>query len=251
MDLNCDMGESFGPFLLGHDELLMPHVTSVNIACGFHAGDPSVMRRTVALAKAYDVRVGAHPGYPDLAGFGRRLMGLSPDEVYDAVVYQVGALLGVARTQQVPVTHVKAHGALYNAAVVDDRLAAAIARAVKDVDPALCLVGMCGSKIITAGEEEGLCVAHEVFADRAYQANRNLVPRSERGAVHMQIERVVEQALEMVTLGYVTAITGERVPIIADTLCVHGDGRQAVDFVRAIRTALSKESIGVQPLGAC
>ncbi|MBT9177324.1 MAG: hypothetical protein DDT20_01657 [Firmicutes bacterium] len=222
VDLNCDMAESFGPYTLGHDELIMPHITSANIACGFHAGDPSVMRKTVALAKAHGVRVGAHPGYPDLAGFGRRQMGLTPHEIYDGLVYQIGALLGVARSQNAEVTHVKVHGALYNAAAVDERLATAIARAIRDVDSALWLVGMCGSEIIEAGLTAGLRVAREVFADRAYQADGTLVPRNLPGAVHTDVSLVVRQALDMVTKGFVTAVSGERIPVSADTMCTRG-----------------------------
>lgn len=249
VDLNCDMGESFGPYSLGQDELIMPHITSVNIACGFHAGDPSVMQRTVALASTHRVQVGAHPGYPDLMGFGRRQIGMTPNEVYDAVVYQIGALLGVARAHKARVTHVKVHGALYNAAAVDLRLASAIARAVRDVDSALWLMGMCGSKIIEAGLEAGLSVAREVFADRAYQADGTLVPRSYPGAVYTDVNVVVRQALDMVTKGFVVAVTGERVAVAADTICVHGDGKEALHFVSAMRTALGEAGVVFSPLG--
>lgn len=243
VDLNCDMGESFGHYTLGQDELIMPHITSANIACGFHAGDPSVMQKTVALAKAHGVRVGAHPGYPDLAGFGRRQIRLTPDEAYDIMVYQIGALLGVARAQRTSVTHVKAHGALYNAAAIDLKLACAMARAVRDVDKELLLVGLHGSKIIEAGLEAGLKVAREAFADRAYQVDGTLVPRSSPNAVYLDAHMAARQALDIVTQGFVTAVTGERVAIAVDTICVHGDNPRAVDFVHTLRTVLGEAGV--------
>lgn len=249
VDINCDMAESFGPYTLGQDELIMPHITSANIACGFHAGDPSVMRKTIALAKTHGVRVGAHPGYPDLAGFGRRFLAMTSSEVYDAVVYQIGAVLGVARTQRTAVTHVKVHGALYNAAAADARLASAIAHAVRDVDSALWLVGMCGSKLIEEGLAAGLAVAREVFADRAYQADGALVPRTYAKAVYTDVNLVVRQALDMVTEGFVTAVTGERIAVTADTICVHGDSPHALQFVSALRRALGEAGVAFSPLG--
>ena len=227
----------------------MRHITSANIACGFHAGDPSVMRKTIALAKTHGVQVGAHPGYPDLAGFGRRFLAMTSNEVYDAVVYQIGAVLGVARTQRIEVAHVKVHGALYNAAAADARLASAIAHAVRDVDSALWLVGMCGSKLIEAGLAAGLAVAREVFADRAYQADGALVPRTYEGAVYTDVNLVVRQALDMVTEGFVTAVTGERIAVTADTICVHGDSPHALQFVSALRRALGEAGVSFSPLG--
>lgn len=248
VDLNCDMGESFGVYSLGNDAAIMPYITSANVACGFHAGDPTVMRKTIGLAKEHGVNVGAHPGYPDLLGFGRRAMGLTPDEVYDITVYQLGAFLGVAHALKAQATHVKIHGSLYNAAAVDIKLASALARAVRAVDSSLIFVGLAGSKMIEAAATEGLEVAHEVFADRAYQADGNLVPRSNPLAVHKSTRAAVEQVLSMVTNGYVTALTGEKVAIQADSICLHGDGANAAEFAQAIKNALVAEGIEIAGL---
>lgn len=248
VDLNCDMAESFGVYSIGNDEAIMAHITSANIACGFHAGDPTVMRKTISLAKQLGVGVGAHPGYPDLGGFGRRSMSLTPEEVYDICVYQIGAFLGVARSQQARVTHFKAHGSLYNAAALDLKLALAMARAVRTVDNSLVFVGLAGSKMIEAAETEGLHVAHEVFADRAYQADGNLVPRSHPQAVHKCTDVAVAQVLSMLTTGTVTSLTGERVAIKADSICLHGDGEHAVEFAQAINKALTDKGIEITGL---
>ena len=239
------MGESFGVYSIGSDAAIMAHITSANIACGFHAGDPTVMRKTIVLAKQFCVGVGAHPGYPDLAGFGRRPMSLTPEEVYDMCVYQIGAFLGVAYSQQAHVTHFKAHGSLYNAAAVDLKLASAMARAVRAVDSSLVFVGLAGSKMAEAAEAEGLQVAQEVFADRAYQADGNLVPRSHPQAVHKCTDIAVAQVLSIVTTGTVTALTGERVSIKADSICLHGDGAHAVEFAQAINKALTDKGIEI------
>ena len=190
-------------------------------------------------------RSGAHPGYPDLVGFGRRPMSLTPEEVYDICVYQIGAFLGVAHAQQAHVTHFKAHGSLYNAASVDIKLASAMARAVRAVDNSLVFVGLAGSKMIEAGETEGLQVAHEVFADRAYLADGNLVPRSHPQAVHKCTDVAVAQVLSMLTTGTVTALTGEKVAIKADSICLHGDGTHAVEFAEAINRALTDKGIEI------
>lgn len=242
------MAESFGVYRIGNDEGLMPLISSANIACGFHAGDPTVMRNCIALAKYHGVKVGAHPGYPDLTGFGRRSMALTPDEVYDITVYQLGAFLAVARSLDAEATHVKAHGALYNTAAVDVKVADALARAVKAVDSSLVLVGLSGSRMIEAGENLGLRVAHEVFADRAYQADGTLVPRSQPGAVHKSTQQALSQVVEMLTTGTVSAIGGEKVPITADTICLHGDGSHAVEFAVAIRQALEAANVDIRPL---
>lgn len=248
VDLNCDMAEGFGAYQIGNDEGLMPLISSANIACGFHAGDPSVMRKAIVLAKQHGVQVGAHPGYPDLAGFGRRSMALTPEEVYDITVYQLGAFLGVTRSLEVDAYHVKVHGALYNTASVDIKVADALARAVKAVDKSLIFVGLSGSRMIEAAEGLGLSVAHEVFADRAYRADGTLVPRSQAGAVYKSTEQALNQVIEMLTTGAVTAITGERVPIKADSVCLHGDGEHAVEFALAIRLALLAANITIRPL---
>ena len=246
IDLNCDMGESFGAWTMGHDQEVMPWVSSVNIACGFHAGDPATMRRTVALALAHGVRIGAHPGLPDLAGFGRRAMAISPQEAYDLVVVQVGALAAVARSQGAALHHVKAHGALYNMAARDAALAQAIARAVADVDRGLVLYALAGSLQVQAGLEAGLAVAHEVFADRSYQPDGSLTPRQQPGAMITDVEQSVQQVLQMVEHGQVTCLSGETITLQADTLCLHGDQPGAADFARRLHQAFRSRGIGVQ-----
>ena len=246
IDLNCDMGESFGAWTMGHDQDVMPWVSSVNIACGFHAGDPATMRRTVALALEHGVRVGAHPGLPDLAGFGRRVMAVTPQDAYDLVVVQVGALAAVARSQGGSLHHVKAHGALYNMAARDPALAQAIARAVADVDPGLVLYALAGSVQVQAGLEAGLAVAQEVFADRSYQPDGSLTPRQQPGAMITDAEQSVRQVLQMVEQGQVTCLSGELVELKADTLCLHGDQPDAADFARRLHAAFQERDIGVQ-----
>ena len=197
IDLNCDMGESFGPWSMGADEQVMPHITSANIACGAHAGDPVVMRRTVRLAQASGVAVGAHPGFADLQGFGRREMSVDPAELEASLIAQVGALSAIARAEGAALQHVKPHGALYNLAAIDSPIAAAVARAVRDFDRRLVLFGLAGSHLLTAGREAGLRTASEVFADRAYQRDGKLLPRDEPGAVLTNPGEVVERAVRM------------------------------------------------------
>lgn len=250
VDLNCDMGEAFGPWPMGRDAELMRFISSANIACGFHAGDASTMRKTVELAKENGVAVGAHPGYPDLQGFGRRNMSLSPGEVYDQVIYQVSALRGICETQGVPLCHVKPHGALYNQAARDERLAAAIADAVRAVDPRLILVGLSGSELIRAGQAMGLTTASEVFIDRTYQPDGSLTPRSEPNALIEEADLAVSQALQMIEQGTVTAVEGNEVAIRAETICIHGDGEHAVDFAAAIRREFESRSIRLAALSA-
>lgn len=246
LDLNCDMGESFGRWKMGDDEGVMPHVSSVNVACGFHGGDPGTMRRTVALAIAHGVAIGAHPGLPDLQGFGRRTMAVSPQEVYDLVVVQVGALAAVAASQGTRLAHVKAHGALYNMAARDAALADAIARAVRDVDASLLFFGLAGSALIRAAEAAGLRCASEVFADRSYQADGSLTPRTHPQAMITEADRSVAQVLQMVREGTVTAVDGTPVPVRADTLCIHGDQPGAVEFARTLRSALTAIGVSIQ-----
>ncbi|MGE0462834.1 MAG: LamB/YcsF family protein [Vicinamibacterales bacterium] len=250
IDLNSDLGESFGAWQMGHDEALMPAITSANVACGFHAGDPGVMRETVQLARAHGVAVGAHPGFPDLAGFGRREMRCSPREVEDMVVYQVGALAAVAAAQGVRLQHVKAHGALYNMACRDEALAEAIARATALVDPGLVLLGLPGSALLAAGTRHGLRVAAEAFADRAYNADGSLVSRARTGSVIHDEARVVSRAVRMARARAVTAIDGTELALQADTLCVHGDTPGAAQLAMAIRRALEADGVGVAPLGS-
>ncbi|HHY95126.1 MAG TPA: LamB/YcsF family protein [Firmicutes bacterium] len=248
VDLNADVGESFGAYRLGDDAELMKHITSVNVACGMHAGDPLIMRCTVALAKEAGVAVGAHPGYPDLQGFGRRHLALTPEEVEAFVIYQVGALQAFCRAARVPLWHVKAHGALYNLAVRDAAVADAIARAVARVDPGLILVGMAGSESLRAGERAGLRVASEAFADRGYNPDGTLVARDRPGAVIHDPGVVVERVIRMVKEGTVTCNDGSEVAIRADTICFHGDTPGAADLVRLVRKGLEQAGMAVAPL---
>lgn len=249
VDLNCDMGESFGAYTIGNDEELLRQVTSANIACGFHAGDPSVMRRSVRAAISMGVRTGAHPGLPDLSGFGRRNMDISPEEAFDLVTYQTGALEAFIRQEGGRLSHVKPHGALYNMAAASRPLAEAIAQAVYRFDPELILYGLAGSELIAAGRTAGLRTAGEVFADRAYRPDGSLVPRSQPGAVLHDPEQVAAQVLRMVKDGTVIAIDGSPVPLDADTVCIHGDSPGAAAFARDLRERLQAEGIRVQALG--
>lgn len=244
-DLNADVGESFGVYTLGHDAALMPHITSANVACGFHAGDPHVMRRTVQLAHEHGVAVGAHPGFPDLTGFGRRPMPLSPAEIEDVVSYQVGALAGVAARVGVDLTHVKPHGALYNMAADDRALADAIAHAIVTVNRHLTLVGLSGSALIAAGREAGLRTASEVFADRGYDARGRLLPRGAAGGVLTSADDVCRRAVTMVRDGVVLASDGSRVALDVDTICVHGDTPGAPELARRLRQALTGAGVAV------
>lgn len=241
LDLNADLGESFGAWSMGDDRSLLSVVTSANIACGFHAGDPSVMARTVDLALEAGVALGAHPGYPDLQGFGRRAMALTPQEAQDALLYQIGALEAFLRVRGARLNHVKPHGALYNAAAVDARLAEALVRAVKAFDPGLILVGLAGSELTKAAEAAGLQVAHEAFADRAVEADGTLTPRGLPGAMLTDTALIVARAVAMVTTGRVQARCGTEIPLRADTLCLHGDGPHAVAFARALQAGLAAQ----------
>jgi UPF0271 protein len=249
IDLNADVGESFGAYRLGHDPELIPLITSANIACGFHAGDPGIMRATVALARQHGVAVGAHPGFPDLVGFGRREIKATPREVEDAVAYQIGALAGIAATEGLRLQHVKPHGALYNMAVDDPNLADAIAQATALVDRSLILLGLPGSQLVLAGRRVGLRTASEAFADRAYLPTGALVPRSQAGAVIDDADRVVSRAITMAREHAVIAIDGSRVPIEVDTICVHGDTSGAAALARRIRAAFTDAGIEVAALG--
>ncbi|MFC4279031.1 LamB/YcsF family protein [Achromobacter aloeverae] len=248
IDLNCDMGESYGAWHMGNDEAVLQYVTSANIACGFHGGDPGTMRKTVAAALAQGVALGAHPSLPDLSGFGRRVMQISPAEAYDMVVYQVGALAGVAASQGARLHHVKAHGALYNMAVKDTPLAQAICRAVRDVDASLVLYGLAGSELVRAAQELGMPVASEVFADRTYQDDGSLSPRNRPGAMIEDLETAVAQVVRMASEGKVRSVNGKEVPVQADTLCIHGDQPNALVFANGIRAALEKAGIAVRAM---
>lgn len=247
IDFNCDVGESFGVYTMGADEALMPHVTSANIACGFHAGDPSVMRRTVELARKHRVAVGAHPGFPDLRGFGRRRLAATPEEVRDDLLYQVGALSAFVPSHRLQ--HVKPHGALYNMAVEGGDLARAIVDAVVDLDPGLILVVLAGSEWAKIASDRGARIARETFADRAVDARGMLVPRNVPGAVIHDRQQVVERSIRLVTEGKVVAVTGETVEMQADTICLHGDTPGAVELAAALRRALEAEGVEVVPMG--
>lgn len=248
VDLNCDLGESFGAYTIGLDDQVIPHVTSANIACGAHAGDPSVMRNTVRCAHAAGVAIGAHPGYPDLMGFGRRALAMSPHDVYASILYQVGALAAFAKAEGAQLHHVKPHGALYNAAAKDAALAQAIAQAVKDFDDQLILVGLAGSESIVAAQNVGLRTASEFFADRAYQENGALVPRSQANAVITDKQKAIERTLRAVKEGVVESETGTVIPIAADTICIHGDNPAAVAFAAEIHAALEAAGVTVRAL---
>lgn len=243
LDLNCDMGEGFGVYSAGDDAALLAHVTSANIACGFHAGDPGTMARTVRLAKKHGVAVGAHPGLPDLQGFGRREMALSADEAYEAVVYQIGALQGVAAAAGTRLAHVKPHGALYNMAARDARLSEAIARAVRDVDPSLILYALAGSVTVQAARGLGVPVACEVFGDRSYQDDGTLTARRLPGAMITDLQQAVAQVRRMVHDGYVRSLSGREIPIEAHTVCLHGDQPGALEFVIGLSGALRADGI--------
>jgi UPF0271 protein len=249
VDLNGDVGESFGAYRSGQDELLLPFLSSASVACGFHAGDPRVMRTTVALAKAHGVAVGAHPGFPDLVGFGRRNLAASPQEIEDDVTYQIGALMAVAARQGVRLRHVKPHGALYNLAAVQAEVADAVARATASIDPSLMLFGLSGSELIAAARRHGLRGVSEVFADRAYQPDGSLVPRTQAGAVIHEPARVVARAVQMAATQTVEANDGTTVALVVDTLCVHGDTPGAADLARVLREALRGGGVRVEPIG--
>jgi UPF0271 protein len=250
IDFNCDMGEGFGAWRMGDDIALLDHVTSANVACGFHAGDPATIRRTVKAAVEKGVAIGAHPSLPDLQGFGRRPMHVSPEEIYDIVVYQVGAVDAFAHACGGRLSHVKAHGALYNMAAKDRALADAVAAAVRDVDKSLVLFGLSGSELIAAAQAAGVTSAAEVFADRSYQDDGSLTPRGRPGAMIEDVEASIEQVRRMVLEGLVRAQSGKDVAVRADTLCIHGDQPGALEFARRIRAALEQHGAEVRAIGA-
>ena len=245
IDLNCDMGESFGAYTIGADAEVMASISSANVACGYHGGDPAVMRRTVRLAREAGVAVGAHPGFQDLAGFGRREMRLAPQEIEDMVLYQIGALAAIAQSEGVRLQHVKAHGALYNMAARDRALADAIARAVAAFDPSLILFGLPGSELIRAGAACSLRVASEGFADRAYEPDGSLTPRSRAGAVIHDAEAVVRRAVRMAVDGIVAATDGSEISMHVETICTHGDTPGAQALTRALRAGLERAGIAI------
>jgi len=249
VDLNSDLGESFGAWKMGQDEKVLPLLTSANIACGFHAGDPNVMKKTVRLALDSGVALGVHPGMPDLVGFGRRKLDISPDDAYSLVVYQVGALAAFTKAAGSTLQHVKPHGALYNMAAKDAKLAEAIAQAIYDVDKALILFALAGSESITAAKKIGLRSASEVFADRSYQEDGSLTPRSKPGAMITDENDSIKQVLSMIIEHKVTTLSGKVIPVKADTLCIHGDGEKALLFAQKIRKALLENGVEISAAG--
>ncbi len=246
VDLNCDLGESFGAYTIGLDSEVIPHVSSVNIACGYHAGDPLVMEKTVALAKEYGTAVGAHPGFPDLMGFGRRPMTVTPAEAGAYVKYQLGALLAFVKSQGLKLQHVKPHGALYNMAAKEEALARGIAEAVASVDSSIYLMGLAGSVMLTEAEKAGLPVISEVFADRAYNDDGSLVNRKLPGAVIHDPEEAAARAVKMAKENKVISINGKEIAIKADSICVHGDNAKAIELVCKIRSSLEAEGLTVK-----
>ena len=248
IDLNCDLGESFGVWEMGNDAAMIELATSVNIACGYHAGDADVMRKTVQLAKARDVRIGAHPGYRDIHGFGRRpILGLTAREIENLIAYQIGALQGIAALEGYKVTHVKAHGAISNVACEDDMTARAIAAGIKGVDRNLTFVVLSSTRLATAGEAAGLPLAHEIFADRAYEDDGTLVSRKKPGAVLHDPVLVADRVVRMVQSGEVISISGKAIRMKMDTVCIHGDTPGAVELGRHVREGLKAAGIAVQP----
>ena len=250
VDINCDLGESFGAYTIGNDAEVLDAVTSANIACGFHAGDPAVMESTIDLAVDKGVAIGAHPGYRDLEGFGRRYMDVTPEQARQLVLYQVGALYGFASARGARIQHVKLHGALYNAAAKDAALAEAIAIAMHRLDPDLILFGLAGSELISAGERIGLRTASETFADRSYQSDGSLTSRRQPDAMVKDEDQAINQVIRMVKEGRVRSQQGTDVAVRADTICIHGDEPRAALFAKTIRSNLERAGVVVSAVGA-
>ncbi len=248
VDLNCDLGESFGNYKIGMDEEVIPLITSANVACGYHASDPVVMQKTVQMAAEHNIAVGAHPGFPDLMGFGRRNMNISTKEAYAYVMYQLGALNAFCRKYGVKMQHVKPHGALYNMAGKDYSLARAVCEAVYDFDSDLILLGLTGSEMINASEAVGLRHANEFFADRAYEEDGSLVARSKAGSMITDEAVALERVVRVIKEGKVVSITGKDIPLKIDSICVHGDGEKALAFVKLIGERLKQENVAVAAL---
>jgi len=246
IDLNCDMGEAFGNYPMPNDDILMDYISSANIACGFHAGDPEVMQHTVNMAVKKGVAIGAHPGLPDLQGFGRRDMKISANEAYQMTIYQVGALFGFVKAAGGKLHHVKAHGALYNMAAKDPALAKAIVEAVHDFDPTLILYALAGSEMVQAAKKTGIAVASEVFADRTYQDDGSLTPRTQSNALITDEQHSIEQVLLMVKRQQVVSVNNKTINLKAETLCLHGDGAHAMEFAKMINEKLKSEGIAIK-----
>jgi len=243
VDLNCDMGESYGAWKMGDDAGVMPYISSANVACGFHGGDPATIRKTVRLAIDNGVAIGAHPSLPDIMGFGRRTMRISPQEMYDLVVYQAGAVEGFAHAAGSKLHHIKCHGALYNMAANDEGLSDAMVRAAKDLGAMLYVLSR--SKNFEIAKKAGIAVCGEVFADRGYTDEGTLAPRDKPGGMIEDADKAVKQALAMIEEGYVTSLSGKKVPVAADTLCIHGDQPGAVAFAKALRASFKQKGIEV------
>ncbi|GAA0329161.1 5-oxoprolinase subunit PpxA [Bacillus carboniphilus] len=241
IDINCDLGESYGVYKLGQDSFMMPEVTSVNIACGFHAGDPQIISETIEMAIHHNLRIGAHPGFPDLQGFGRRNMVMTPNEIYNMVLYQIGAFSAFLKVHDYPLHHVKPHGALYNMAAVNEEYAAPIVRAIADFDSSIKLYALSGSILATVAERAGLPVFHEVFADRTYQNDGTLTPRSCKNALIKDDQQAIQQVVNLVESGKVLSVDGKWIPLKADTVCIHGDGEHALMFAQKLRKQLVKK----------
>lgn len=246
IDINCDLGEGFGNYSMPYDDALFDYISSANIACGFHAGDPAVMQKTVDMAISKGVAIGAHPGFQDLQGFGRREMKIAPKEAYQITLYQIGALYGFVKASTAKLNHVKPHGALYNMAARDAKLADAIAQAVFDFDPSLILYGLSGSELIGAGQKLGLRTAAEVFADRTYQDDASLTPRTQANALITDSNIAIAQVLQMIKEQRVLSTNQNLIKIEAQTVCIHGDGAHAVDFARLLKENLSHEGISIK-----
>ena len=248
VDLNSDLGESFGRYTLGNDDKIIPLITSANVACGYHASDPVVMDQTLKMAKEAGIRVGAHPGFPDLMGFGRRNMNVSIKEAKNYMLYQLGALDAFCRVHGMKMQHVKPHGALYNMAAKDYNLSLAICEAIKEFDDSLIVMALSGGELVRAAKDMGLRVALEVFADRAYEEDGTLVARTKEGAMITDEDEAIARVIRMVKEQKVTAITGKDIDIKADSVCVHGDGAKALAFVERIRKSLMEEGIEICPI---
>ncbi len=248
IDLNSDLGESFGAYKIGRDTDVIPLVSSANVACGFHAGDPTIMAETAKLCASAGIGIGAHPGYNDLVGFGRRNMSVSPKDVKNLIIYQVGALDAFCKANGISLCHVKPHGALYNMAAKDVSLAEAICEGIYAYNPSLILMGLSGSCMISAAKKLGLPYAAEVFADRAYEDDGTLVARTKPGAMISDEDEAVSRVIGMIKNHSVTSINGNEIEICPDSVCVHGDSEKALLFVKKIRAALEKESIAIKPV---
>ncbi|KGM45789.1 LamB/YcsF family protein [Neobacillus niacini] len=246
IDINCDLGESYGLFKIGNDKEVLKHISSANIACGYHAGDHNVMMETIQMAKKYHVNIGAHPGFPDILGFGRREMNVSTREIYNLTLYQMGALSAFAKAEGVKLVHVKPHGALYNMAAKSRLIADSIAQAVADFDSTLILFGLSGSELIQAGKAKGLNTAQEVFADRTYQPDGSLTSRNDENSMIHDMNIAAQRIIRMIREGKVATTDGTDIAMTADTVCVHGDEPAALNFITELKHALTKENIEIR-----